>query len=195
MRGSHGGRALFLDRDGTIIEDVGYLADTAHMRLLPGAAQAIARANGAGWPVVVITNQSGVARGYFSEDFARAGGPALAALLAPHGARLDGYYFSPQHPDGQPPYNVDSPDRKPGAGLLHRAARELALHLPGSYMIGDKRSDVDTGAAEGVVPLLVRTGEGRSTERALPANFAVRGGQVLDDLAAAIDQVLATPKG
>jgi D-glycero-D-manno-heptose 1,7-bisphosphate phosphatase len=182
---------LFLDRDGTLIEDVGYLSAFEQMRLLPGAAAAIARANAAGHPVVVVTNQSGVARGHFTEAFARESGDHLRALLATHGARIDGYHFAPDHPQGRPPNNVESALRKPGAGMVLAACRELGLEPSGAYMIGDKRSDVETGAHLGVIPVLVRTGSGRETERDLPADFAARGGRTFESLAEAIDWILA----
>jgi D-glycero-D-manno-heptose 1,7-bisphosphate phosphatase len=193
---------IFVDRDGTLIEDVGYLSRLAAMRLLPGAAAAVRQANGAGHPLVVVTNQSAVARGIISEAFAQESGAHLAALLAAQGAVLAGYYFCPYHPAGRPPYDREHPDRKPGAGMLLRAAQELNLHWEppaagragqqkGAWMIGDKRSDVDTGAGLGVVPLLVRTGYGRETEAALPPEFRRRGGQVFDDLAAAIAWIVA----
>jgi D-glycero-D-manno-heptose 1,7-bisphosphate phosphatase len=201
---------IFLDRDGTLIEEVGYLNALEQMRLLPGAAEAVRRANAVGHAVVVVTNQSGVARGLFDEPFVQASGGHLRALLARAGARLDGYYYCPYHPLGRPPYDREHPDRKPGAGMLLRAARELNLFrdggsgrqglpgaapperaLQGAWMIGDKRSDLETGAEWGVIPLLVRTGEGTHAEAELPPDFARRGGRVFDDLAAAIAWILA----
>jgi D-glycero-D-manno-heptose 1,7-bisphosphate phosphatase len=187
---------IFLDRDGTLIEEVCFLSRLEQMRLLPGAAQAVRRANEAGHPVVVVTNQSGVARGLFSEAFVHESEAHLRALLAAQGARLDGHYYCPYHPQGRPPYDRTHPDRKPGSGMLLRAAQELNLslqHLQGAWMIGDKRSDLETGAGLGVIPVLVRTGFGRETEAALPPDFQRRGGRVFDDVAAAIAWVLAQP--
>ncbi|MDH4248492.1 MAG: HAD family hydrolase [Deltaproteobacteria bacterium] len=182
--------ALFLDRDGTLIEEVNYLSRLSQMRLLPGAAAAVRRANQAGYPVVVVTNQSGVARGYFTEAFVRRSELHLRHLLAGSGARLDGQYFCPFLPGGQPPYDLESPDRKPGAGMLLRAAEDLGLRLPGAFMVGDKSADLETGAALGVVPVLVRSGYGRQTERDLGPDFARRGGRVFEDLAEAVNWIL-----
>lgn len=192
-----GSRApIFLDRDGTLIEEVGYLNRLEQMRLLPGAAEAVQRANAAGHPVVVVSNQSGVARGLISEAFVAASEAHLRDLLAAAGAHLDGHYHCPYHPEGRPPYDREHPDRKPGSGMLLRAARELNLpleRLRGAWMVGDKRSDLETGAELGVVPVLVRTGYGRETEAHLPADFQRRGGRVFDDLAAALDWICEPP--
>lgn len=188
---------IFIDRDGTLIEEVHYLSDLAHMRLIAGAADAIARANAAGHPVVVASNQSGVARGIITDAFARESGVHLTAMLAGQGARLDGYYYCPYHPDGQPPFNMEHPDRKPGHGMLLRAARDLALHLKGGCMVGDKLADVDTGAELGVLPILVRTGYGRESEAELQGQperlkrFQGRGGMVFDALPQALDWFVA----
>jgi len=183
-------KPIFLDRDGTINEQVNFLSDFSQMRLLPKAAAAIRAANQIGHPVIVLTNQSGVARGLFSEDFARESAGHLQSLLAAKGARFDGYYFCPYHLDGRPPYNVDSEDRKPAPGMMLRAARDHGLNLDGAFMIGDRASDLETGAHLGVVPLLVRTGYGAETERALPPAFFQRGGKVFDEIGAAISWIL-----
>jgi len=192
------GRApIFLDRDGTLIEEVEYLRRLEDMILLPGAAAAVRRANEAGHPVVVVTNQSGVARGYFTEAFVAESAAHLAALLAREGARLDGHFHCPYHPQGRPPYDREHPDRKPGSGMVLRAAQELNLsreRLRGAWIVGDKRSDLETGAELGLVPVLVRTGYGRETERTLPPDFAQRGGRVFDDLAAAIAWIVGKEK-
>lgn len=182
---------IFLDRDGTLIEEVNYLKRLEDMRLLPGAGLAVRKANRAGHAVVVATNQSGVARGMFSEDFARHSGEHLRVLLERHGARLDGYYYCPYHPEGRPPYDRDHPDRKPGDGMLLRAAHELGLKLNGGWMIGDKRSDLETGAGAGLIPMLVRTGYGTETMASLPPDFQARGGRIFDNLAEAIDWIVA----
>jgi D-glycero-D-manno-heptose 1,7-bisphosphate phosphatase len=183
--------AIFLDRDGTIVQEVHYLNRLEQMHLLAGVADAIRAVRDAGHPVVVVTNQSGVARGLFSEDFARESATHLEALLAAKGAGLDGYYYCPYHPDGLPPYDREHPERKPAPGMLLRAAGELGLTLRGAWIVGDKRSDLETGAKLGVTPLLVRTGFGRETEQDLPAGFAARGGRVFDDLPAALGWILA----
>ena len=185
---------IFLDRDGTIVEEVGYLTSLDMMRLIPGAGAAIRSANRAGHAVVVISNQSAVARGMISEAFARESGEHLSGLLAEEGARIDGYYFCPYHPQGRPPYDTDSEERKPRPGMMHRAARDLGLDLRGAYMVGDKTSDVETGAGLGVTPVLVRTGYGRESEQRLGAEFSARGGAIAADLAEAIAWILEHAK-
>lgn len=130
--------AVFLDRDGTIIRDLHFLGKPDHLELLPGAAGAIARLNRAGWPVIVATNQSGIARGYFAmADYERVRAQ-LDALLAAQGARLDASYVCPHHPDFSGPCEC----RKPGKLLFVQAAREHDLDPAASWFIGDKLRDV-----------------------------------------------------
>jgi histidinol-phosphate phosphatase family protein len=133
-----GRHAVFLDRDGTIIEDPGYVTDPAVMRLLPGAAGAISRLNQAGWPVIVVTNQSGIARGLLNEAAYAATVRRLDELLAAAGARLDGRYHCPHHPDFTGPCEC----RKPGLLLYRRAAVDHGLQLARSWWVGDRLRDV-----------------------------------------------------
>jgi D-glycero-D-manno-heptose 1,7-bisphosphate phosphatase len=152
-------RAVFLDRDGTIIEEVGYLSDLDRLRLIPGAAIAIRRLNQAGFKVVLVTNQSGVARGYFPESFVTQAHELLSRMLAEASARLDGIYYCPHHPRaGDSPYTMVCDCRKPATGLLDRAARDLDVDLARSFMVGDKWSDVELGHRAGARSVLVRTG-------------------------------------
>jgi D-glycero-D-manno-heptose 1,7-bisphosphate phosphatase len=130
--------AVFLDRDGTIIEDTGYVAGTAAVRLLPGAADAIARLNRARFPAIVVTNQSGIARGLLDEAAYGATARRLEELLAAAGARLDGDYHCPHHPEFTGPCEC----RKPGPLLYRRAAEEHGLHLARSWWVGDRLRDV-----------------------------------------------------
>lgn len=185
---------IFLDRDGTLIEEVHYLSDLARMVLFPGAARAVHLANQAGFPVVIVTNQSGVARGYFSEAFIEESAAHLQMLLARDNAHFDGHYHCPFHPQGHPPYNHESEDRKPGPGMLMKAESQLGkdkgVKINGAYMIGDKSADLETGAELGVVPILVRTGYGIETEKNLPLDFYQRGGQVFADLKTAVHWIM-----
>ena len=143
--------AVFLDRDGTLIEEVNYLAHPEQVRLIPGAADAVRALNAAGVLVVVVTNQAGVARGYFPE-----------ARLAAAGVTLNAVYHCPHHPTaGLGRYRVDCDCRKPKPGLLLAAARELDIDLSRAWMIGDKPCDAGAGRAAGCRTLLVRTGHGR----------------------------------
>lgn len=168
--------AVFLDRDGTLIEEVHYLAHPEQVRLIPGAAEAVRRLNSLGVLVVVVTNQGGVARGYFPESRVTEVHEHLAALLAQQGARVDAFYYCPHHPtEGLDPYRVACDCRKPRPGMLLAAARDLGIDLARSWMIGDKPCDAGAGHAAGCRSLLVRTGHGKHLPDAVP------------DLAAAIE--------
>lgn len=143
--------AVFLDRDGTIIDDAHYLARPEHVRLRPGAAEAIARLNRAGIPVVVVTNQSGIARGLFTEaDYERVH-RRMVELLEHEGARIDATYMCPHHPDFGGPCDC----RKPGTLLFRRAARDHGLDLARSTSIGDRWRDVAPGLAVGGHGILI----------------------------------------
>src|SRR5947209_5902158 len=144
MRGMPRSPALFLDRDGVIIEEVHYLAEVGQVRLLAGAAEAIARVNRAGVPVVVVTNQAGVARGLFPEERVHEVHEHLLSLLSRWGARVDRFYHCPHHPTaGQGSYRSECACRKPRPGLLLRAAADLDLDLGRSVLVGDKVSDLE----------------------------------------------------
>jgi D-glycero-D-manno-heptose 1,7-bisphosphate phosphatase len=179
--------ALFLDRDGVINEEVEYLSDPARVSLIPGAAAAIAQLNAASIPVVVVTNQSGLARGMFGPADLAAVTSRLAALLAAEGAHLDASYHCPHHPDGVvPDLAIACACRKPGIKLLLDAATDLDLDLPRSALVGDKPSDLGAARAAGCAAILVRTGYGRITEGA----SSVTADQVFDDLRAATPWLL-----
>jgi D-glycero-D-manno-heptose 1,7-bisphosphate phosphatase len=154
--------AMFLDRDGVIIENAHYLARLSDIRLIPGAAEAIRRLNIAGIPVVVVSNQSGVARGYFPESFVRETHAYLDDLLARQGARVDCWCFCPHHPE----FGLDCPCRKPKPGMLLAAARERTLDLSQSWLIGDNVTDLQAGASAGCRTILVRTGHGATMQLA-----------------------------
>lgn len=153
--------AIFLDRDGVVIEDSHYLGDTGRVRFVPGAPETIAELNRAGWAVVIVTNQSGVARGLFTLDAIGEVHDHLAELLSGYGARVDAFHFCPHHPEAElPEFRAVCECRKPKPGMLRRAARELGLDLAESWMIGDRVSDLEAGAAAGCRTVLVRTGYG-----------------------------------
>jgi len=152
-------RAVFLDRDGTVTEEVGYLTSLDLLRLIRGAGKAIKRLNEAGFKVVLVTNQSGVARGYFPESLVDDAHILLRRMLMEDGALLDGIYYCPHHPTaGKEKYTIVCDCRKPGTGLLDRAAEDLAIDLKRSFMVGDKWSDVELGHRAGMRSILVRTG-------------------------------------
>jgi D-glycero-D-manno-heptose 1,7-bisphosphate phosphatase len=185
--------AVFIDRDGTLTDEVGYVNHPSRLRLLPRAADAIRRLNAAGVAAVVVTNQAGIARGYFSEDVLHAVNDALRAQLAQAGARLDGLYACLHHPtEGRTPYRADCECRKPKPGLLLRAAGELELDLTRSTMVGDKASDLVPGRAIGVATVLVLTGYGRGEWEYRRPHFAVEPDHVASDLLDAVEWALAT---
>ncbi len=146
--------AVFLDRDGTIIAERNYLSDPAGVELLPGAAEGLRRMSALGLPLVLVTNQSGVGRGYFGRDAVERVHGRLLELLEAEGVRLDGIYACPHEPA------QNCACRKPLPGLLHRAGAELKLDLAASFMVGDKPCDVELGLGVGATALLVRTGYG-----------------------------------
>jgi D-glycero-D-manno-heptose 1,7-bisphosphate phosphatase len=159
-----GHRAVFLDRDGTICEEVGYLDSIERLRLIPGSAAAIKLLNEQGLKAVVVTNQSGVARGFFSELRLQEVHEELERLLRLEGAFLDGIYYCPHHPsDGSEPYLGVCDCRKPASGLLLRAAADLGLDLRASYVIGDHHSDVECAQRVGAKGILVLTGHGENS--------------------------------
>ena len=173
-------RAVFADRDGTIIEDRHYVADPAHVTLIPGSAEALQRLQGMGFAVVVVTNQSGIGRGLYTLADYRRVAAETDRRLAAAGTVVDATYFCPDAPGGDPRTTC----RKPSQVMYRRAAREMGLELAGSYLIGDKRSDVIPARALGAMGILVRTGHGRAHEAALEDEFAV-----VDDLGAAAELI------
>ena len=183
--------AVFLDRDGTINEQMGYVNHLSRFHLLPGAARAIRSLNEAGLPVVVVTNQSGLARGYFPESLLEAVHAELHRLLAREGAHLDGLYICPHHPEAKEErFRLDCDCRKPRPGLLERAAAELGLDLGRSYMVGDRWSDLRCGAAVGATTVLVLTGYGRGDAAYVGPGQTVQPDHVAEDLEAAARWIL-----
>lgn len=160
--------AVFLDRDGTLIEEVHYLSEPDQVRLIPGAADAVRKLNDAGVLVIVVTNQAGVARGYFPESRVAAVHERLSALLEECGAKIDAFYYCPHHPtEGIGAYRVACDCRKPKPGMLLTAARDFDIDLARSWMIGDKPGDAEAGAAAGCRTILVRTGHGKELPNAV----------------------------
>lgn len=182
--------AFFIDRDGCLTEEVGYVNHPSRIRLLPRSAEAIRRLNRAGVAAVLATNQAGIARGYFSADVLQAVQDALRDQLAASGARLDGVYVCTHHPDeGAPPYRARCQCRKPRPGLLLAAAADLGLDLAASVMAGDKLSDVATAHAAGALGVLVLTGYGLGEWEYRPAE-AIQPDHVAGDLLDAVDWAL-----
>jgi D-glycero-D-manno-heptose 1,7-bisphosphate phosphatase len=184
--------AVFLDRDGTLIEEVGYVNHVSRVRLLPGAGEAVRRLRAAGWTVVVVTNQAGLARGYLSPELVEAANLELARQLAELGTALDGIYVCPHHPtEGVGALRIECDCRKPRPGLVQRAAAELDLDLERSVVVGDKPSDIELAAAVHARGVLVLTGLGRGEWEHRRASFPVAPDHVADDLAGAAGWLLA----
>ena len=157
-----GRRAVFMDRDGTISEEVGYVNHPSRYRVFPYAAEAVKRLNDAGWLAILVTNQAGVARGYFTEDVIGAVHTLLAQELDRGGARLDAIYYCPHHPSvGESPYRFDCDCRKPRPGLIRRAADDLDIDIIDSWMVGDRYSDTELARNAGARAALVLSGYGR----------------------------------
>ena len=176
------GRALFLDRDGVIIDDAHYLRDPAGVRLLPGVASALGRARAAGWLLIGVSNQSGIGRGLYGEaDFA-AVQARVDAQLAAAGARLDALYYCPHAPA------AGCRCRKPSPGLLEEAATRFGWRADLSWLVGDKIADVELALAARLGAALVRTGKGEGESARLPAGARVL---VAADLAEAVARILA----
>ena len=177
--------AAFIDRDGTLIVEREYLADPDRVELVPGAVDALRRLEEAGYARVVVTNQSGIARGWYGEDDYRAVLDRINELLAADRVSLDAVLHCPHHPDFTGPCDC----RKPGPGMYRAASEELALAPERSWFVGDKLTDVAAAARFGGRAVLVRTGYGREEERLVPQDV-----EVADDMPAAADLILAATR-
>jgi D-glycero-D-manno-heptose 1,7-bisphosphate phosphatase len=174
-------RFVVLDRDGTIIDECSYLSDPDQVKLLPGAAEALRRLKGMGLGLAVVTNQSAVGRGLFSEQRLKEIHQRLGEILKSEGIQLDGLYYCPHKPEDE------CWCRKPGIGLMKQASDELGFDLRRSFVIGDKMSDIEMGRHAGAVTFLVRTGYG--TQAA--ADPAVAADHVVADLVEAAEKIAA----
>lgn len=177
--------AVFVDRDGTLVVEREYLADPEGVLLIEGAVDALKSLRAGEYRLVVVTNQSGIARGLYTEEDYHRVARRLDALLREAGVSVDGTYYCPHHPDYSGPCDC----RKPDTGMYERAASELDIDLAASWYVGDKLSDVLPARALGGRAILVRTGYGREAEAAVAADVAV-----VDDLAAAARLALASDR-
>jgi D-glycero-D-manno-heptose 1,7-bisphosphate phosphatase len=163
-----GRAAVFLDRDGTLIEEAGYINRLESLRLFPWSLDAVRLLNRGGFRVIVVTNQAGVARGYFGDAFVRRAHEHLASAIRASGGEVDGFYHCPHHPDAVvAEYRKSCDCRKPAPGMLLEAAREHGLDLARSYAIGDRWHDIQAAQKAGATAVMVRTGYG-STELEKP---------------------------
>ena len=183
--------AVFLDRDGTVNEELGYINHIDRFRMFPYAAPAIRRLNQAAIPVVLITNQAGVAMGYFPEELVKDIHDRLERELASAGARLDAIYYCPHHPNATvTEYRLDCECRKPSPGMLERAAVALDLDLKSSYVIGDRFRDIETAIRVGAKGVLVLSGYGKGEYLYQSEGWSRMPDHIAEDLHAAVNWVL-----
>jgi D-glycero-D-manno-heptose 1,7-bisphosphate phosphatase len=181
-------KAIFLDKDGTLIEDVPYNCDVNRICLLPGAREGLRRLQAAGYALIVVSNQPGVAHGFFSTDALDHVETTLRALLADEGVQLDGFYYCPHHPDGRlAGYATVCDCRKPFPGLLVQAASDYGVDLQTSWMVGDILHDVEAGRRAGCRTILIDNGH--ETEWRLGVHRCPHA--MAADLASAADIILA----
>jgi D-glycero-D-manno-heptose 1,7-bisphosphate phosphatase len=183
--------AVFIDRDGTISEEVGYVNHPSRFRLFPYSAEAIRILNDARWLAIVITNQAGVARGYFSEDLMHKIHDQLTLDLQNESARLDALYYCAHHPSvGEPPYCVDCDCRKPKPGLIQQAAKDFEIDLAASWVVGDRYSDIELARNAGLRCAFVLSGYGRGEWEYQSNNWKHRPDLVCENLLEAVKSIV-----
>ena len=181
---------VFLDRDGVLVDDVGHLSRVDQLRVIPGAPLAVKRLNDLGIPVVVVTNQSVIGRGFCSEDQMNLIHKALAEQLSKDGAHITRFYYCPHHPtEGVGCYLLDCQCRKPKPGVLRQAAADLGLDLADRVVVGDNFTDIDAGGEVGCRTILVTGLAGEQTKKR-PGSSRRQPDLVVDGLGAAVDWIL-----
>lgn len=189
-------RAVFIDRDGTISEEVGYINHPSRFRVFPYSAAAIKLLNDSGWLAIVVTNQAGVARGYFAEEMIKTIHDTLQQEMAASDARIDAIYYCAHHPSvGELPYRFDCDCRKPKPGLIRRAAAEFNIDLEGSWMVGDRYSDIELARNAGVNSVFVMSGYGRGEWEHQRHTWDHQPDFTANHLLEAVKRVLAEPQG
>lgn len=183
--------AVFLDRDGTVSEEVGYVNHLSRYKLFPWTIAAIKKLNEAKIKAILVTNQAGVARGYFTEDLIWKVHEHLSAELAKEGAYLDGIYYCPHHPSaGVPPYRANCECRKPKPGLILQAAQEHEIDLSRSFMVGDKYTDVELAQKAKVKSIMVMTGYGIGEYEYQRKDWPQMPDKIAKDLLEAVEWVI-----
>jgi D-glycero-D-manno-heptose 1,7-bisphosphate phosphatase len=183
--------AVFMDRDGTLSHEVGYVNHPARFRLYPWAVDAVRAVNRAGWLAVVVTNQAGVARGYFPEPVVDEVHRRLNEAMVAGGARFDAVYACLHHPSvGAPPYRKDCDCRKPRPGLLRRAEKELGADLRRSWVVGDRHGDLQLAWNVGARGALVRSGYGLGELTYLAPSWTRPPDLVAENLLEAVERIL-----
>ena len=185
-------RAVFLDRDGTVSEEVGYLRAIDRFQIYSYSPLAIRTLNQAGLRTFLVTNQSGVARGLFSEDLIREIHTELENKLREEGAHLDAIYYCPHHPEGSvPTYRLDCDCRKPKTGMIQRAARDFDLDLSSSFVVGDKYLDMELAFRAGARAILVLSGYGQDQYRVGRQTWPRQPDYIATNLLAAAEWIVA----
>ena len=184
--------AVFIDRDGTISEEVGYVNHPARFHVFPYSPEAIRKLNDNNWLAILVTNQAGVARGYFSEDVITTVHDQLNNELATQKARLDAIYYCAHHPTvGEPPYRLDCDCRKPKAGLINRATTDFDIDLKSSWMIGDRYSDIELARNAGLRSAFVLSGYGRGEWEYQRSAWKLEPDLVCENLWEAVQSILS----
>lgn len=190
--------AIFLDRDGTINEEVGYLDSPDKLAIFPSAFEAVRLINQSGRKTIVVTNQAGIARGLFGEGLVEEIHQILQAVFRKKGALIDAFYYCPHHPtEGAPPYRQTCDCRKPAPGLFLRAARDLNLDLSASWMIGDRYNDMEAAHRAGAKGILVKTGYGADAIAGAGPDGETPAGKpdlIADDILQAVHMILGSRK-
>lgn len=188
--------AVFMDRDGTISEEVGYVNHLSRYQVYPWTAQAIRNFNEAGLKAIVVTNQAGVARGYFSEELVQQVHRKLQAEMAAAGARFDAIYYCPHHPSvGELPYRQSCSCRKPKTGMLEQAAKEFDLDLSCCYVVGDRYGDIELAHNAGTHSVFVLSGYGLGEYEHQRQNWKLQPEWVVQDLLEASRVILRQTRG
>jgi D-glycero-D-manno-heptose 1,7-bisphosphate phosphatase len=184
--------AIFIDRDGTLSHEIGYVNHPSRFKLFPFAVDAVRTINRAGVLAVMVTNQAGVARGYFPESMIDEVHGLVRTAMDAGGARLDGVYVCTHHPtEGEPPYRQDCNCRKPRPGLLRRAEAELGADLSRSWFVGDRHGDLQVAWNVGARGAMVRTGYGLGELAYRAPHWTRQPDLVADHLLEAVEQILA----
>jgi D-glycero-D-manno-heptose 1,7-bisphosphate phosphatase len=188
-------RAVFMDRDGTISEEIGYVNHPSRYRVFAYSAEAVRLLNEAGWLAILVTNQAGVARGYFTEELIGEVHEVLKRELSERGAQLDAIYYCAHHPSvGESPYRFDCDCRKPKPGLIRRAAADFDIDLKQSWMVGDRYSDIELARNARVHPAFVLSGYGRGEWEYQRATWKHEPEVVAEDLLEAVKKIVTSDK-
>jgi D-glycero-D-manno-heptose 1,7-bisphosphate phosphatase len=185
-------KAVFLDRDGVLIKDVNYLSSLDQIRMFDDVPAGLKILKEHGFKLIMITNQSGVSRGLFDESFVRKTYDYLNSMLIEYGTSLDALYYCPHHPDGKPPYNIVCNCRKPAAGMIQNASKDHRIDCSQSYMIGDKKCDVELSINAGTSGILLKTGKDDLEVERVESQFPDT--PILETFSDAIDFILKTEK-